>query len=83
MGAFRYLYTQWLKFKEAGFVFVEELRRVFRDPGVLIIFIVAGLLYPILYNCIYWKDNVDNVPVAVVDLSCSPESREFLHRWNA
>ncbi len=83
MGTFRFLYTQWLKFKEAGFVFVDELRRVFRDPGVLVIFILAGIAYPILYNFIYWKDNVENVPVAVVDMSCSPESREFLHRWNA
>ena len=83
MSFYRFLYTQWLKFKEAGFVFVDELRRVFRDPGVLVIFILAGIAYPILYNCIYWKDNVENVPVAVVDMSCSSESREFLHHWNA
>lgn len=83
MKTFRFLYTQWLKTKEAGWVFVEELRRVFRDPGVLVIFLLAGIAYPILYNCIYWKDNVENVPVAVVDLSCSPESRAFLHKWNA
>lgn len=83
MRFYRFLYTQWLKLKEAGFVFTAELRRVFRDPGVLIIFIVAGLLYPILYKCIYWKENLENVPVAVVDMSCSPESREFLHHWNA
>lgn len=80
---YRFFYTQWLKIKEAGFVFVDELRRIFHDPGVLVIFLVAGLIYPILYKCIYWKDNIENVPVAVVDLSASSESREFLHKWNA
>ena len=64
MGTFRFLYTQWLKFKEAGFVFVDELRRVFRDPGVLVIFILAGIAYPILYNFIYWKDNAVNLDIA-------------------
>ena len=80
---YRFFYTQWLKIKEASFVFVDELRRIFHDPGVLVIFILAGIAYPILYNCIYWKDNVENVPVAVVDMSASQESREFLHKWNA
>ena len=80
---YRFFYTQWLKVKEASFVFVDELRRIFHDPGVLVIFILAGIAYPILYNCIYWKDNVENVPVAVVDMSASQESREFLHKWNA
>lgn len=79
----RILYTWWLKLKESTWVFSNELRRVFCDPGVTVIFVVATIAYPILYNCIYWKDNVENIPVAVVDLSCSPESRDFLHRWNA
>ena len=30
-------------------VFVLEIRRVLRDPGVSLIFFVAGLGYPILY----------------------------------
>ena len=63
--------------------FVEELRRVFRDPGVLTIFIVATLAYPLIYKAIYWNEQITNVPVAVVDLSNSPESRAFLHKWNA
>ena len=79
----RFLYSKWLKVQETWSVFTNELLRIFRDPGVVVIFFVATLAYPILYNFIYWKDNVENVPVAVVDLSCSPESRNFLHRWNA
>ena len=79
----RYLHRQWLKVQETWSVFVNELRRIFGDPGVVVIFFVATLAYPILYNFIYWKDNVENVPVAVVDMSQSAESRAFLHKWQA
>jgi len=63
--------------------FVNELRRIFRDPGVTVIFIVATLAYPLIYKGIYWNEQITDVPVAVVDLSNSSESRAFLHRWNA
>ena len=77
----RLLYSKWLKVQETWGVFTGELRRIFSDPGVVVIFFVATLAYPILYNFIYWKDNVENVPVAVVDMSHSQESRAFLHKW--
>ena len=72
---------QWLRIKETGIVFTDELKRIFRDPGVLVIFIVATLVYPFLYKAIYWNEQIKDIPVAVVDCSQSPESREFLHRW--
>ena len=65
------------------FVFPHELKRIFTDPGVVVIFIVATLAYPLLYKAIYWNEQITNVPVAVVDLSQSAESRTFLHHWNA
>ena len=64
-------------------VFVNELRRIFKDPGVTVIFIVATLAYPLIYKAVYWNEQINDVPVAVVDLSNSPESRAFLHKWNA
>lgn len=79
----RLLYHQWLRLKDTGTVFLNELQRIFRDPGVLVIFFVATLIYPILYRVIYWKENIEDIPVAVVDLSDSPESRTFLHKWGA
>lgn len=63
--------------------FVTELQRIFRDSGVMVIFIVATLAYPLIYKALYWNEQICDVPVAVVDLSNSPESRTFLHRWNA
>jgi len=64
-------------------IITDEIRRIFRDPGVTVIFIVATLAYPLIYKGIYWNEQITDVPVAVVDLSNSPQSREFLHRWNA
>ena len=32
--------------------FVAELFRIFRDPGVTVIFIVATLVYPLIYKAI-------------------------------
>ena len=49
----------------------------------MVIFIVATLAYPLIYKAIYWNEQITNVPVAVVDLSHSPQSRAFLHKWNA
>lgn len=64
-------------------VYVLELRRIFRDSGVMLIFFVAGLAYPVIYNLIYVRNVVENVEVAVVDMSCSPASREFVYRFDA
>lgn len=69
--------------KDIWDVFTLECRRVFTEPGVIIIFFVAGLLYPVLYNMVYNKESVDNLPVAVVDDSRSADSRRFIHKMNA
>ena len=31
---------------------VKEMKLIFKDGGVLLIFFVAGLVYPLLYNVI-------------------------------
>ena len=64
-------------------IFCDEIHRIFTDSGVTVIFIVATLAYPLIYKGIYWNEQITDVPVAVVDLSNSPQSREFMHRWNA
>lgn len=64
-------------------VCTTELRRVFSNSGVLLIFFVAGLGYPILFNLIYEKENLTDIPVAVVDDSHSIESRRFIHKCDA
>ena len=56
---------------------------MWHDEGVLIFFIIVPLVYPLLYSWIYNNETVHDVPVAVVDMSHSQESRAFLHKWNA
>ena len=40
-------------FRDALGIFNHELKSVLHDGGVMIIFVVAGFLYPILYNFVY------------------------------
>lgn len=80
----QYWGARWLRnCEEVWHLFVMELMRVFRDPGVITIFFVAGLAYPILYKVLYWNNAIDAVPVAVVDMSASSHSRRFIHKWEA
>lgn len=61
----------------------QELKNVFTDSGVIIIFFAAGLLYPLLYGFVYYNENLTNVPVAVVDNSQSAMSRELIRKIDA
>lgn len=60
-----------------------EFRMVLKDQGVLMFLVIAPLLYPIVYGWIYNYEVVRNVPIAVVDMSKSHESREFLRMCDA
>lgn len=63
--------------------FVRELRHIFSDSGVMVIFFLAGLAYPVLYGLIYMNGTVDDMPIAVVDRSGSSESRQFTRDLDA
>ena len=64
-------------------VWWRETRKVFRDDGVWLFFIVVPLVYPLLYSWIYNNEAVHNVEVAVVDMSHSVQSREFIRKCDA
>ena len=64
-------------------IWADEMRTVFKDEGVLIFFILVPLFYPLLYSWIYTNEVVREVPVAVVDLSHSTMSREFIRQFDA
>ena len=67
---------QWIR--DAFGIFVNELRMVVHDSGVMLIFCFAGLVYPLLYNWIYGYGVVDEMPVAVVDESAGTYSRRYI-----
>lgn len=72
---------QWIR--ETFNIFVEELRMVVHDNGVMLIFCFAGLVYPLLYNWIYGYGVVDEMPVAVVDNSQGSYSRRYIREVDA
>ena len=64
-------------------IFTQELRFITRDNGVILIFCFAGLVYPPLYNFIYHDGVVDEMNVAVVDLSHGSYSRRYVQKFDA
>lgn len=69
--------------KDVFYIFRREFYTVFRDHAVITFFIMLTLGYPLVYTYIYSNEVVREVPVAVIDHSHSPLSREFLRMWEA
>ncbi len=69
--------------RDAWGIFVNELKLIIHDNGVMLIFCFAGLVYPLLYNWIYGYGVVDDMPVAVVDLSGGSYSRRYIREVDA
>ena len=64
-------------------IFCHELKQIFSDGGVLLIFFVAGLAYPLLYNVIYLNGILSETPVALVDDAACSDSRRFIREIDA
>ena len=65
------------------YIWKTEMRNVFRDKGVLIFCILVPLGYPLLYSWIFNNEVVREVDTAIVDLSHSHTSREFIREYDA
>lgn len=64
-------------------VIIEEYKRLLKDSGVLLIFLGAALLYPLLYGVVYLNETIHDMPIAVVDLSNSVHSRTLIRNIDA
>lgn len=71
------------KAEDVWYIFVQELHSIFHDKGVLIIFFLAGLVYPILYPLLYDKEVIIDMPIAIVDDSQTQHSREYIRKLDA
>lgn len=60
-----------------------EVRRVFGDSTVMLIFFLAPILYPLIFCYFYSNENVENLSVAVVDEAPSADTRRFIHKLDA
>lgn len=64
-------------------VWYREFRYMLLDEGMLLFVTLVPLLYPIAYSWIYNNEVVREVPVVVVDKSKTPQSRRFIHLYDA
>ena len=64
-------------------VWRREFRLVFSDLGVMLFFFFLTLMYPVVYTLIYNPETVRDIPIAVVDKSRSPQSRELTRMIDA
>ncbi|MCR5003974.1 MAG: ABC transporter permease [Bacteroidales bacterium] len=71
----------WLK--DFWNTFIHELKDIFSDAGVLIIFFVAGFGYPLIYNLVYKNGVLNDTPVAIVDNSDCGMSHQFIRELDA
>ena len=71
------------RIRDALDIFNLELRNILHDGGVMIIFIAAGFLYPILYNYVYKNGILEDSPVAVVDNADCSDSRRMIREMDA
>lgn len=70
-------------FRDLFTVSRQELKAIFRDPGVRIFFLIVPLFYPLLYALIYNKEVVTDAPLVVVDENQSAISREYIRKVDA
>ena len=69
--------------RDALEIFNLELRNILHDGGVMLIFIAAGFLYPILYNYVYKNGILEDSPVAVVDNADCSDTRRMIREMDA
>lgn len=66
--------------RDMFFIWHNEMKKVFKDTGVIIFFFLVPFAYPLLYSIIYNQEVVEEVPLVVVDDSKSSLSREFVRK---
>lgn len=65
------------------YVWINELKVIFRDEAALLLFIIMPLTYPMLYSSIYNNEVVREVKVIALDESHSALGREFVRKVDA
>ena len=61
----------------------REIKTIFTDSGVLLILIIAGIGYPLLYSTVYLNESVDEIPVGIIDECGTSYSRSFASKIDA
>ncbi|MCX8055448.1 MAG: ABC transporter permease [Ignavibacteria bacterium] len=69
--------------KELLSIIKREIRKVFLDRNLALIFFVAPIAYPLLYGAIYLHKAEENVPIAVLDRDNTNLSRSLVREIDA
>ncbi|MDY0281958.1 MAG: ABC transporter permease [Salinivirgaceae bacterium] len=69
--------------KEVWRLWINELKRVFSDGGVMLLFFGATIIYPLIYGLSYQPEVLQNIPVAIVDQDNSSSSRTIIQMLDA
>ena len=64
-------------------IFLREFKLIFSDVGVMVLIFAVPIVYPMLYSFIYYPEVVRDLPIAVVDMSHSADSRQFTRDLDA
>lgn len=64
-------------------IWFHEYKTIFNDAGVITLFVVAVLIYPILYTLAYNNEIVKEVPIVIVDEDDSEMSRKLVSMISA
>lgn len=64
-------------------IWMREYKLIFSDVGLIVLIFAVPLLYPVLYSFIYYPEVVTDLPIAVVDMSHSRDSRQFTRNLDA
>ena len=62
---------------------LDELKMISKDEGVLLFFLFLPIAYPLIYSWIYNNEVAREVPVVLIDNSHSAKSREFAQKYDA
>lgn len=64
-------------------IWMREFKLIFSDVGVMVLIFAVPIIYPMLYSFIYYPEVVRDLPIAVVDLSHSSDSRRYTRDLDA
>ncbi|MEI8005037.1 MAG: ABC transporter permease [Bacteroidota bacterium] len=64
-------------------IIITGIRESFMDAGTVLIFIVAVILYPMLYSIGYVNQTIRDIPVAVIDQDHTSLSRQYTRMLDA
>lgn len=70
-------------FLDIYYVWKNELKLVFKDEAIILLFFVVPFAYPLLYGFIYNNEVAREVKVIAVDDSHSSKGREFVRKVDA